>query len=71
MYRTVHNIFALRSALNKFPLLPRNRKQVDGFAYERSAIEQWLKTHNTSPHRVRNQVSNDPETTPREWFRRS
>ena len=49
MYRTVHNIFALRSALNKFPLLPRNRKQVDGFAYERSAIEQWLKTHNTSP----------------------
>ena len=24
-------------------------KQVDGFTYERSAIEQWLKTHNTSP----------------------
>ena len=24
-------------------------QQVDGFTYERSAIEQWLKTHNTSP----------------------
>ena len=24
-------------------------KQVDGFTYERSAIEQWLETHNTSP----------------------
>ena len=23
--------------------------QADGFTYERSAIEQWLKTHNTSP----------------------
>ena len=22
---------------------------MDGFTYERSAIEQWLKTHNTSP----------------------
>ena len=26
-----------------------NAKQVDGFTYERRAIEQWLKTHNTSP----------------------
>ena len=24
-------------------------KQADGHAYERSAIEQWLETHNTSP----------------------
>jgi len=24
-------------------------KQVDGHTYERSAIEQWLETHNTSP----------------------
>ena len=24
-------------------------KQADGFTYERSAIEQWLETHNTSP----------------------
>ena len=24
-------------------------KQADGHTYERSAIEQWLKTHNTSP----------------------
>ena len=23
--------------------------QADGFTYERSAIEQWLETHNTSP----------------------
>ena len=27
----------------------RERNQVDGFTYERSAIEQWLETHNTSP----------------------
>ena len=26
-----------------------NAIQADGFTYERSAIEQWLKTHNTSP----------------------
>ena len=26
-----------------------SRKQADGFTYERSAIEQWLETHNTSP----------------------
>ena len=25
------------------------RPQVDGFTYERSAIELWLETHNTSP----------------------
>ena len=25
------------------------RNQADGFTYERSAIEQWLETHNTSP----------------------
>ena len=25
------------------------RKQVDDFTYERSATEQWLETHNTSP----------------------
>ena len=24
-------------------------KQADGHTYERSAIEQWLETHNTSP----------------------
>ena len=24
-------------------------KQADGFTYERSAIEQWLETHSTSP----------------------
>ena len=29
--------------------LPVERNQVDGFTYERSAIEQWLETHNTSP----------------------
>ena len=28
---------------------PSNAIQADGFTYERSAIEQWLKTHNTSP----------------------
>ena len=26
-----------------------NARQVDGHTYERNAIEQWLKTHNTSP----------------------
>ena len=31
------------------PLPGANAIQVDGFTYERSAIEQWLKTHNTSP----------------------
>ena len=28
---------------------PPIAKQADGFTYERSAIEQWLETHNTSP----------------------
>ena len=27
----------------------REREQIDGHTYERSAIEQWLETHNTSP----------------------
>ena len=27
----------------------RDREQMDGHTYERSAIEQWLETHNTSP----------------------
>ena len=27
----------------------RERKQVDGHTYERSAIEQWLETHSISP----------------------
>ena len=31
------------------PLPVANAKQVDGHTYERSAIEQWLETHNTSP----------------------
>eukprot|EP00964_Phaeocystis_antarctica_P032614 scaffold18468_cov48-Phaeocystis_antarctica.AAC.2 len=32
------------------PPLPVERAiQADGFTYERCAIEQWLKTHNTSP----------------------
>jgi len=28
---------------------PRDLAQADGFTYERSAIEQWLKTHDISP----------------------
>ena len=28
---------------------PPSREQVDGFTYERSAIELWLKTNGTSP----------------------
>ena len=28
---------------------PRVQFQADGFTYERSAIEQWLENHNTSP----------------------
>ena len=41
----------LRTALYSNPHIapPANAKQVDGHTYERSAIEQWLKTHNTSP----------------------
>ena len=31
------------------PLRVANAKQMDGHTYERSAIEQWLETHNTSP----------------------
>ena len=31
------------------PPLRREREQIDGHTYERSAIEQWLETHNTSP----------------------
>ena len=31
------------------PLPVASAKQVDGHTYERSAIEQWLETHNTSP----------------------
>ena len=31
------------------PLPVANAKQSDGHTYERSAIEQWLETHNTSP----------------------
>ena len=27
----------------------REREQIDGHTYERSAIKQWLETHNTSP----------------------
>ena len=27
----------------------REPEQADGHTYERSAIEQWLETHNTSP----------------------
>ena len=33
----------------RFPLPIANAKQIDGHIYERSAIEQWLETHNTSP----------------------
>ena len=37
----------MRPALHPPPLpVP---KQADGHTYERSAIEQWLETHNTSP----------------------
>ena len=35
------------SALHSSPLPVA--KQADGFTYERSAIEQWLENHNTSP----------------------
>jgi hypothetical protein len=28
---------------------PSQMQQIDGHSYERSAIEQWLETHNTSP----------------------
>ena len=31
------------------PLPVASAKQVDGHTYERSAIEQWLETHNISP----------------------
>ena len=31
------------------PTLQSALTQMDGFTYERSAIEQWLKIHNTSP----------------------
>ena len=30
-------------------LTPYERGQMDGHTYERSAIEQWLENHNTSP----------------------
>ena len=36
-------------ALRFTPSLYREREQADGHTYERSAIEQWLETHNTSP----------------------
>ena len=41
----------LRTVLYTNPHIapPANAKQVDGHTYERSAIEQWLETHNTSP----------------------
>ena len=38
----------MRPALHSEPPLP-DAKQADGHTYERSAIEQWLETHNTSP----------------------
>ena len=38
----------MRPALDSHPPLPV-AKQADGHTYERSAIEQWLETHNISP----------------------
>ena len=36
-------------SLHSSPLTVAYAKQVDGHTYERSAIEQWLETHNISP----------------------
>jgi len=53
------NLFRSFSKADRFAVYPRCRlgfarlrvalNQADGFIYERSAIEQWLETHNTSP----------------------
>ena len=40
---------AVCPAVHPSSLPVKRNTQADGFTYERSAIEQWLKTHNTSP----------------------
>ena len=38
-----------RAPIYSLTIAVANAVQADGFTYERSAIEQWLMTHDTSP----------------------